>query len=71
MLEWILAGMAADLVYTSRKKKEEAERQQQIMRLRSRLRLAMTRGHTKRCTCRLCRNRRTALEDKLAAIQGC
>ena len=68
MLEWILLGMTADLVYTNRKKRAEAERQQEIMKLRARLRAAMTRGHTKQCKCRLCHNRRQSLEDKLAAL---
>ncbi len=68
MLEWILLGMTADLVYTSRKKSVEAERQQEIMKLRARLRTAMTRGHGKQCNCRLCHNRRQTLEAKLSAL---
>jgi hypothetical protein len=68
MLEWILLGMTADLVYTSRKKRVEAERQQEIMKLRARLRTAMTRGHTKQCKCRLCHNRRQTLEAKFSAL---
>lgn len=71
MLEWILIGMTADLVYTNRKKKAETERQQEIMKIRARLRTAMTRGHGKQCKCRLCHNRRQTLEDKLAALQCC
>ena len=71
MLEWILLGMTADLVHTNRKKRAEVERQQEIMKIRARLRAAMTRGHGKQCKCRLCHNRRQTLEDKLAALQCC
>ena len=70
MLEWILFGMAADLVYSNRKKKEAEEKQQEILQLKSRLRMSQTRGHTKKCICLLCHNRRTRLEDKLAALQN-
>lgn len=68
MIEWLLAGMAVDLVYTSRKKNAEARVQNEIMQTIARLRMPVTRGHTRLCKCRLCQNRRQSLKDKLAAL---
>ena len=70
MVGWILSAMTVDLIYTHRKKKEAEEKQQEILQLKSRLRMSQTRGHTKKCICLLCHNRRTRLEDKLAALQN-
>ena len=70
MIGWILSAMTVDLVYTHRKKAEAEEKRQKILRLKSRLRMSQTRGHTKKCVCRLCHNRRTSLEDELDAIQN-
>ncbi len=70
MVEWVLCGMAADLVYSNRKKSEAEEKRQKILQLKSRLRMPQTRGHTRKCECRLCHNRRSRLEDELTAIQN-
>jgi hypothetical protein len=68
MIEWLLAGMAADLVFTSHKKHNEVKVQNEIKQIRSRLKIAVTRGHTRQCKCQLCQNRRQSLKDKLAAL---
>ena len=68
MIGWILSAMTVDLVYTHRKKAEAEEKRQKILRLKSRLRMSQTQGHTRKCECRLCHNRRSRLEDELTVL---
>ena len=65
MLEWILLGMAYDVVNTRNKEAKKRDIQKEKDRLRQRLRMPVTRGHSKGCNCRLCYNRRQSIQDQL------
>jgi len=65
MLDWILLGMAYDVVNTRNKEAKKREVQKEKDRLRQRLRMPVTRGHLKSCKCRLCSNRRQSIQDQL------
>lgn len=65
MLEWILLGMAYDVVNTRNKEAKKKEVQKQKDLLRQRLRRPVTRNHAKGCICRLCCNRRQSIQDQL------
>ena len=59
MIGWILASlMAYDTVKTASEKNEKEKKRMNIQKLKWRLQSPMTQGHTKKCICRLCVNRR-------------
>ena len=65
MIGWILAFMAYDTVKTVSQKNKEEEKRMNIQKLKWRLQSPMTQGHTKKCICRLCVNRRTSATTEL------
>lgn len=69
MLGYVLAFMAYDTVTTlndkAAAKQKKQEKQRQIRELEWRLSASMTRGHTKKCICQLCVNRRTRATNEL------
>lgn len=60
MIGWMLAFMAYDTVKTVNDNHKREEKRKKLKQLEWRLNAPMTRGHTKKCTCTLCSNRRTA-----------
>lgn len=60
MLELILGFMLYDTVKTVNDNNKREEKRKKLKQLEWRLNAPMTRGHTKKCICRLCVNRRTA-----------
>ena len=72
MIGYILAFMAYDTVTTISKREEdkaakEAKRKK-LKQLQWRLQAPMTRGHTKKCICLLCVNRRTAATNEYNSL---
>ena len=65
MIGWILAFMAYDTVKTVKEKNEKEKQRTKIQKLKWRLQSPMTQGHTKKCICRLCVNRRTTATTEL------
>lgn len=68
MIEWVLLGMAYDVVNTHNKASKKRGNQKEKDRLRQRLRMPVTRGHLKNCKCRLCCNRRQSIQDQLSDL---
>ena len=68
MIGYVLAFMAYDTVTTLNDKLEkqnkDKERRKKLQQLQWRLNAPMTRGHTKKCICLLCVNRRTAATNE-------
>lgn len=60
MIGWMLAFMAYDTVKTVNNNHKREEKRKKLKQLEWRLNAPMTRGHTKKCKCTLCVNRRTA-----------
>ena len=60
MIGWMLAFMAYDTVKTVNDNHKREEKRKKLKQLEWRLNAPMTRGHTKKCICTLCCNRRTA-----------
>ena len=65
MLEWILLGMAYDVVNTRNKEAKKKEIAKKKRDLRWKLQRPVTQGHTLKCICRLCCNRRQSIQDQL------
>ena len=64
MIGWMLAFMAYDTVKTVSDKNAKEEKRKKLKELEWRLSGPMTRGHLKKCICRLCVNRRTAATNE-------
>lgn len=58
MIGWMLAFMAYDTIKTVSENNEKEKKRMDIQKLKWRLQSPMTQGHTKKCICRLCVNRR-------------
>lgn len=69
MIGYVLAFMAYDTVTTlndkAKAEQERKDKRKKLQQLQWRLQAPMTRGHTKKCICRLCVNRRTAASNEL------
>lgn len=68
MIGWMLAFMAYDTVTTlndkAAAKQKREEKRKKLKELEWRLSGPMTRGHLKKCICRLCVNRRTSATNE-------
>jgi hypothetical protein len=69
MLEWILLGMAYDVVNTRNKEAKKKEIEQKKRDLRWRLQRSVTQNHSRGCICRLCTNRRQSIKDQLEDLK--
>lgn len=71
MLGIILGLMAYDTVKTMSDKKELEDKRKKLKEIEWRLQRPMTQGHMKKCSCRLCSNRRAnAINDHKRILAG-
>lgn len=64
MLELLFGFMVYDTVKTVNNNHKQEAKRKQLQQLRWKLNAPVTQGHTKKCICRLCVNRRNALTDE-------